>query len=276
MNQDHSRSNHRMLLALVWSCLAALFVLPAPQEPDLSEEEMRNFLLNANVIGSAPVKKGKTGITRLTLTDGRTTHDAAFQSVDIYKDLMVYVDGRTEKNFRDSYIFNLAAYELARQVDLGDMMPVTVERKWKGRTGSLSWWLDFKMDEGMRSKDNIQPTDSEAYNRQMLTILTFSNLVYDTDRNPGNVLISKDWHLWMIDFTRAFRLETALEDLGDLTRCDKRFLDALRRLKEEEVVEKTRRYLSKEEIRAVMARRGKLVEHFDRLIARNGEKAVLY
>jgi len=40
----------------------------------------------------------------------------------------------------------------------------------------------------------------------------FSQLVYDTDRNLGNVLISEDWHLWMIDFTRAFRNNPWLEN----------------------------------------------------------------
>mgnify|MGYP001031564571 FL=1 len=268
--------HHRIMLAAASFCLPVLFALTAPQEPSLSEEEKKDFLLNARVVNGVPVKKGKTGISRLTLTDGRLTHDAAFQSVDIYKDLMRYADGRTEANFRDTYLFNLAAYELAKLVGLGDMMPVTVERKWKGKNGALTWWLDFKLDEDMRSKDNIQPPDPEAYNRQMLKILVFSDLVYDTDRNPGNVLITRDWRLWMIDFTRAFRLETELEDLGDLVRCDRQLLEKLRGLKEDQVVEKTKRYLSREEIGAVMARRNKLVAHFDKLIARNGEHAVLY
>jgi len=265
-----------MMLAAASLCLPVLFALSAPQELSLSEEAMKDFLLNARVTNSVRVKKGKTGISRLTLTDGRLTHDAAFQSVDIHKDLMVYADGKTEANFRDTYLFNLAAYELAKLVGLGDMMPVTVERKWNSKNGALTWWLDYKMDEDIRSKENIQPPDAEAYNRQMLKILVFSDLVYDTDRNPGNVLITRDWRLWMIDFTRAFRLETELEDLGDLVRCDRQLLEKLRGLKEEQVVEKTKRYLSREEIGAVMARRSKLVAHFDKLISRNGERAVLY
>ena len=30
---------------------------------------------------------------------------------------------------------------------MDDMLPVYVERKWEGKTGSLSWWLPVKMDE---------------------------------------------------------------------------------------------------------------------------------
>jgi hypothetical protein len=266
----------RAVWLVAWLMPAVLSAASGSQESALKEEEMRSFLLNANVMKSVVVKKGKTGISRLTLNDGRITHDAAFQSVDIYKKLMVYADGRTEENFRDTYKFNLAAYEVARLVGLGDLMPVTVERKWKGRDGALSWWLETRMDEQARSKQNIQPPDPEAYNRQMLKILVFSDLVYDTDRNPGNVLISEDWRLWMIDFTRAFRLETNLEDLDDLTRCDRQLLERMRALKESDLIEKTGRYLSREETGALMARRSKLVAHFDRLIARIGEQAVLY
>lgn len=273
----HRKQLHRRLMAAAaWLCLAGQYALSAPQIQALNEEEMRNFLVSAKVIRSTPVKKGVTGISRLTLSDGSITHDAAFQSVDIFKELMVYKDGKTERNFRDSYHFNLAAYELARLVGLGDMVPVTVKRKCMGRDGSLSWWLDVQMDEGERSKSNIQPPDPEAYNRQMLKILTFGDLIYDTDQNPGNVLITKDWRLFMIDFTRAFRLETSLENLGDRPRCERNLLAALRSLKEEDVAAKTRSYLSREEIRAVMARRDRLVTHFERLISKLGEKSVLY
>jgi hypothetical protein len=185
-------------------------------------------------------------------------------------------DGDLEENFRDTYKFNIAAYEVARLVGLEGLMPVTVERKYKGRDGSLSWWFDSTIDEQERSKKNIQPPDPESYNRQMLRILVFNDLVYDTDRNPGNVLITQDWRLIMIDFSRAFRLETRLEDLDDLNRCDRSLLASLRSLKEADVLERTRRYLSREEVGAVMARRSALVAHFDRQIARRGEAAVLY
>lgn len=39
---------------------------------------------------------------------------------------------------------------------------------------------------------------------------------------------------------------------------------------------KTKRYLNKDEVKALMARRDKIVEHFQQLIAAKGEKEVLY
>ena len=40
----------------------------------------------------------------------------------------------TELNFVDSYKYNIAAYQLAELLGLDDMVPVYVERKWKGDT----------------------------------------------------------------------------------------------------------------------------------------------
>jgi hypothetical protein len=237
---------------------------------------MRNFLLHAKVVGSRQSGKGITSPYRLTLSDGRLTHDASFQSIDESRPYKKFDSGRTEINFRDSYKYNIAAYELAILLGLGDMMPVTVERKWKGNTGSLSWWLSAKMDEETRVAKGIRPPDSEAWNKQMHKMRVFSQLVYDTDRNLGNVLISEDWHLWMIDFSRAFRLYTTLENPKNLVRCDRLLLQKLRQLDSAELRQKTKNWLNQLEIKGVMERRDKIVALFENLIAQKGEEAVLY
>jgi hypothetical protein len=265
----------RLITFAVALCIACAFP-SAAQEPQLSEQQMRDFLLTAKVVSSKVVSKGITGVHRLTLSDGKITHDASFQSIDEAKLRETFNDGRTEMNFRDSYKYNLAAYELAKLLGLGDMMPVTVERRWSGQTGSLSWWLPAKMDEEKRLKNKIEPPDSEAWNRQMYKMRVFSQLVYDMDRNPGNVLISEDWHLWMIDFTRAFRRYTDLENAKNLVKCERQLLERLRKLDAAEFEGKTRNWLNKEEVKAVMARRNKIVTLFEALIAKLGEKEVLY
>lgn len=101
-------------------------------------------------------------------------------------------------------------------------------------------------------------------------------LVADTDRNLGNVLITSDWKLWMIDFTRAFRHTRQLPSPDGLTRCDRQLLAALRTLNRAEVETATRRYLGRGEIAAMMARRDLIVAVFDRRIAALGEASVLY
>lgn len=260
-----------LLLCLVFATSAR-----AVQEPQLTEDEMRQFLLTAKVINDKGESKGVTGVRRLTLSDGKTTHEASFQVIDEFKAQYKGRDGTVELNFRDSYKYDIAAYELAKLLGLGDMMPVTVARKWGGHEGALSWWLSVQMDELERIKRKIEPPDVEAWNRQMYKMRVFAQLVYDTDRNLGNVLISPEWHLWMIDFSRAFRLYHELKNAKDLVKCDRQLLQNLRLLDEKELTAQTKAYLTKPEIQGVMARRDKIVQYFEQLIVQKGEQAVLY
>lgn len=264
------------LTAFVAAVCVAFVLSSTAQEPQLTEEQMRHFLLTAEVVKSKSASKGITDTHRLTLSDGTITHDASFQTIDESTPKKVFDNGQSEINFRDSYKYNIAAFELAELVGLGDMMPVTVERRWEGKVGSLSWWLPVKLDEAKRLASKITPPDPEAWNKQMYKMRVFTQLVYDTDRNLTNVLISEDWHLWMIDFSRAFRIYNDLEDPKNLVKCDRQLLDKLRKLDAAELEARTKNWLTKQEIKGVMGRRDKIVAYFEALIAKKGEKEVLY
>jgi hypothetical protein len=110
----------------------------------------------------------------------------------------------------------------------------------------------------------------------MHRIRVLDELVYDTDSNLTNVLIGEDWKLWRIDFTRAFRLSKDLRHPNDLVRCDRQLLERLKTLDGNQLAEKTKHYLNKDEVTAVMARRDKIVARFQQLIAEKGENEVLY
>ncbi len=181
-----------------------------------------------------------------------------------------------EANFVDSHHFNLAAYTIAGMLGLDQMMPVTVHRTWNGRSGTITWWIDDAIDERTRLKEQRQAPNPVAWAQQMYKMRLFAALVGDTDRNLGNVLITPDWRLWMIDFTRAFRLQTELRHPGDLPQVDRRVLTTLRTLDGDAVKASTAHCLSVYEAAAVMKRRDVLVAHFDALIAANGASAVLY
>jgi hypothetical protein len=259
----------------------AIYALCAPtrtaaDEPTLTKEQIKQFLLTAKVVGIHDVKIGVTQTKRVTLTDGTLTHDAHFQPVEEHKPVMKFADGRTEVNFVDSYKYDIAAYELAELVGFDDMMPVYVERKVDGRVGALSWWLPIKMDDVQRMKQKLEPPDKDAWNNQMYKIRVFDNLVYDTDPNLTNVLIGEDWKLWRIDFSRGFRSFKDVKDPKDLVRCDRQLFEKLKALNANDLAEKTKGYLSKDEVKGVMARRDKIVERFQKLIAEKGENEVLY
>ena len=64
----------------------------------------------------------------------------------------------------------------------------------------------------------------------MYRMRVFSALVRDTDRNLTNVLVSPEWKVIMIDFSRAFRMQPELQHVSDLGRIDRRLLARLESL----------------------------------------------
>jgi len=266
----------RVLILAAAVCLThPLFVVAADEPTTLTKEQIKQFLTTAKVVESKQAKKGITGTWRLTLSDGTVTHDASFQSIDEHKPVKQLAAG-TELNFVDSYKYNIAAYALAELIGMDDMLPVYVERKWKGETGSLSWWLPVKMDEVERHKQNLTAPDADAWNNQMYKIRVFDQLVSDSDPNLTNVLIGENWKIWRIDFTRAFRFNKDVKEPKDLVRCDRQLLGKLKTLDANELTEKTKKYLTKDEVKAVMARRDKIVAQFQKMVAEKGENEVLY
>ena len=264
--------------------LAGMHVLILPvrlpgqeQSPLWSKEEVRQFLLTAKVLKSEKIGKGLTHPWRLTLSAGGRTHDASFQDIDVRTQEAGFAGGGRELNFADTFHYNIAAYELASLLELDDMVPITVEREWEGKKGSLSWWVDdVKMDEDERLKKGIPPPDTRAWNRQMHSVRIFSQLIYDTDRNLQNILITGDWKIWIIDFSRAFRTLRQLPEEKDLLKCEKGLYSKLRGLSKEAVLQVVGAHLTKWEIEALLARRDLITAHFQKLISDKGESAVLY
>ena len=278
------KSGGVLLVLLLTSLLAsppafAQTVAAAPAA-ELTTAQQKEFLAKAKVIRNKTTSKGVTAPKRLTLTDGVITHDAVFQAVDESK-MVVSLGGngrasQTELNFVDSYRYNLAAYALSELLGLDYMMPVHVERRWGGQTGSMSWFVDTLMDESDRLKKKVQPPNSTEWNYQMYRMRVFSALVRDTDRNLTNVLITPEWKIMMIDFSRGFRLQPELMHQSDLARMCKDLWAKLQNLQRDEVKKATGDWLKDSELDAMMKRRDLLVAHFSKLIAEKGEANVLY
>ena len=254
-------------------------VAPAPAL-ELSIEQQKDFLKTAKVVRTRSTSKGVTAPKRLTLSDGTNTHDAIFQAIDDKQTVANLGGGgrqsSTELNFVDSYRYNLAAYALAGLIGLDHMMPPYVERRWNGQTGSMGWWVTTLMDEGERLKKNIQPPKPMEWNYQMYRMRVFTALVRDTDRNLGNVLITPDWKVMMIDFTRAFRLQPELQHTKDLNRMDRALMPRLEALDRAAVKKTVGDWLTNGEIDAMMKRRDLIIAHYKKLIADLGEDKVLY
>jgi len=67
----------------------------------------------------------------------------------------------------------------------------------------------------------------------------------------------------MIDHTRAFRSRNTLLNPKVLKQCDRQLLTAMKRLTLEDLKAQLGKYLFDNEIKALLARRDKLVQFFD-------------
>src|SRR5215469_14659264 len=183
----------RKAIVAVTMCVIVMPLATVADDTTLTKEQIKEFLLSAKIVGAKDSSKGITHPVRLTLSDAKVTHDASFQGINEHKTNVQMASGRVELNFVDSYKYNIAAYSLAEMLGIEDMLPVYVERKYKGDPGSLSWWLPVKMDEAERVKRKIDAPDADAWNNQMHRIRVFDALIYDTDPNLTNILIGEDW-----------------------------------------------------------------------------------
>jgi hypothetical protein len=263
----------RLCITVALVSTPQLFSADATQ--NLTKTEMEAFLHTAKIVKHKELGTGVTHSIRATLSDGRIQHDAHIQQIDESKTTF-QTDRGTEMNFRDSWKFNIAAYRLDQILEL-NMTPMSVERSALGKPSAVTWWLDDTIMEVDRKKKHLEPPDMDAWNRQVYVYRVFDQLIYNTDRNLQNLMVdTKDWQLWMIDHTRAFRMRTDLLDAKSLARCDRKLLAGIRKLDLATLREQLKPYVTDPEIKGLLARRDKIVKFFDNAIAAKGEVAVLY
>ncbi len=232
-------------------------------QPALTLEQKEDFLLHAKIVKTHGAKKGVTGTTRATLSDGQITHDASIQTIDEEKRKFETSHG-TEFNFRDCYKFNVAAYRLGVMLGLGDVIPPSVARNYEGHGAAWTWWVeDVQMDDQDKQHTKTEPPDHNRWARQYQVMKVFDQLIYNTDRNMTNILYDKNWKLWMIDHTRAFRTSKVLLNGKDLERCDRQLLEKMKLLNEPDLKTELNKWLRPVEIAAILPRRDKIVAYFE-------------
>lgn len=269
---------HRSVALGVAGCL--LPVLAAAGQavpPPLSDAEKEAFLLQARIVSRHDLPVGVTRSQRATLSDGRLTHDAHIQTID-KSHPKLRTPQRVHINLRDSYRYNIAAYRLDRLLGL-NMVPVSVERRVAGKRAAVTWWVDdVLMMAADRLSRDVEPPDPVSWNDQKHQARVFNQLISNTDPNLGNFLITTDWRLWMIDFTRAFRTYHQLLEptkIQRIERIDRRFYRGLQALDRKTLQRTVKRHLTGPEMNALISRRGKILEILEARIARQGEGAVI-
>ena len=235
----------------------ALSLAPIP-----SDGEIERFLREAKIVDTKGTKKGVTDSVKATLSDGQLTHAAHIQNIDETKREFRTNQG-VEFDFRDSWTFNVAGYKIDRMIGL-NMVPVSISRTHRSTPSAWTWWIDdVLMDEGDKVKNKVEAPDRNYYHRQRLMMYLFDELISNTDRNQGNIVYTKDWRLWLIDHTRAFRKNTALKMPARITQCDRQVFEGLKALNRETLKTEVGKQLDDGQIKALLARRDAIVKKLE-------------
>lgn len=241
----------------------------------LSDAAKEHFLLEGRIVRTKGAPGGVTLSLRVTLSLDGLEHDAHVQTIDVAKPVLQLRSG-PEIDFRDSYRNNIAAYRLDRLLGLA-MVPATVLRHYDTKPAAFTWWVDdVLMDVQEQSAKKVPPSDVDQWNCQIDAMRAFDQLIYNTDRNGGNLLIDKSGWVWMIDHTRAFKILKDLRSEKELgPRCERRFLAALKRLDAPTLQSSMEGLLNSGQIEGLLARRDEIVAHYEKRIANRGEEDVL-
>lgn len=271
------RSWNRFLTVLT---VLVITLAGGPTWAQFTEEELaqrptfETFLVNAEIVDSEQMGQSE-GVTlpyRLTLREGSAQHDAVWKNPS----------GRMG-GFIEGWKYEIAAYKLDKYLEL-DMVPPTTERRYRGDLGSIQLWVDHWISGREKKADKIAVPGPKLVNWNRMTYLqrAFDNLIGNEDRHLGNILITEDWRMLLIDHSRSFRTTKAYtkklqyDKKKPMKRLPRAFVEKVKNLDEATLRSVVGETLSDKEIEAVMARQQLMLIEFDRLVSERGEAAVLY
>lgn len=244
--------------------------------PVYQGEAAEQFLRNARIMQVRAVGEGVTMPRRATLERNGIRQDAALKDIDFLRPGVTQLDdGSVIFNMEDNWRFEVAAYRIDRMIGLG-LVPATVEREYRGKPGSLQWWLESEWSEASRRRNNIQPPDADAWEREQMKMRLFDNLLFNWDRHMNNILITKDFQLRLIDHSRAFLAYNDLRRQEELTRFSRSLLAGIEKLNRDDLRRQVGRYIEGSKITALLARRDKILELARTRVQERGEAATLY
>jgi hypothetical protein len=258
-------------LVLILSATAATSDQKADSfvHPFSSRQEVEHFLRTAKIVKEQGTPEGITLPRRLTLDDGTVQNDAIFKTIDMRKRGVTRLETAVEYDFKDSWKFEIAAYELDKLLSL-NMVPVTVERRYKEDRGSLQFWIEG-FSESDRTKKGLKPPNPVKWMWQSHKLRIFDKLIFNIDRNLTNYLVTDDWQCVLIDHSRSFKSIGDVKDIEDLEYFSRSLMKSLEKLEYQQVKKACSEWLTEPEIRTTLQRRDVLLEYYGKLTKEKGQ-----
>lgn len=219
-------------------------------------DEIETLLQVGAVIERSRIGVGVTNPWKVTLERGGDRADA------VWKPLVE----NPSATYNESWRAEVAAYRLNRYLGL-DLVPPTVARTLDGEEGSLQLWV-----EGYRPYAEVPddaPRPGVRWLHQLDRMRLFDAFIDNDDRNAGNFLVDDEWHLVLIDHSRALPLKLRPRPLPPLSkRFDRGLVDRLRGLERAELRLLLGDLFSGRELSAILRQRDRVVKQVDKLTAR--------
>jgi len=250
--------------------------------------DLESWLAEGIVVAAKPISGTAARPVKVTLETGQVRLLAVFRHVNEFRQQMQTRQG-LRLNYRDSALFEVAAYRLDRLLHVG-RVPPTVRRKlsaadfagsdvasvFPSLDGTLQAWVPGAITEGMREEQGLRPPVGREWAFEFQVMQCFDNLIFNDDRNRGNLLVDDSWHIWLIDATRAFRPMHWLPFPDRLRLCERRIWDRLVQVEDDVVRAELSEYLTTSELDGLLERRKLVVEEIRKRIRQWGDKAVLF
>lgn len=243
--------------------------------PFTSDQEILDFLVNAEIVEWAYTGEGVTRPRRVVLEKDGLRLQAIFHDVHTVKERVRLPNRGILLNYKDSYTSQVAGYRVAMLLGL-DNVPPAVIRDWGRERGSAALWIEGAETEGARLAKGEDPPFPLVYQHRFFDLRVFDNLINNTDRNQGNLLFDSPGKLWFVDHTRSFGSSRNLPDPDLVTHCSRPLWATLRALDPAAVDAQLSDLLSKPERRALFERRDRIVALLEKRIERLGEDQVLF
>jgi hypothetical protein len=221
------------------------------------EAEFEEFIRTAEIEKMVDVPIGITRPQRAILKPGGLVESVAWK---------VLPPSRAT-GYWESYKNEIAAYELDKLLGLG-MVPVAVEKRWKHETGAAILWLSPVH----AWKDVADEPKPPHFDREVIRMKMFDNLICNKDRNTGNLLVDEAWNLYLIDHSRAFINSNELPAV--MGRIDRDLWDRMLALDEPTLMAVLGKWVARGDLRSMLKRRDRMKIAIEKLVKNSGEAAI--
>ncbi|MDP2318851.1 MAG: hypothetical protein Q8O42_05865 [Acidobacteriota bacterium] len=221
------------------------------------EDAIEKHLAEGTILKMEAVPIGVTKPQRATLEPGGPAERFAWKALN----------PGYSKGYMESYKAEIAAYKFDRMLDL-HMVPPIVERTISGRKGAAILWVDnVKGWSVERPPQGPEP----KWSLQLTRMKMFDQLIANIDRNQGNLIYDDDWHLFLIDHSRAFIDKKDLKGIAALGRVDRQLWTKMQALTLDQLNEGLGEWVGEKEKKALLLRRDKMAEEIRKMVAKRGE-----